>query len=75
MSTEMKMGEAMYLLNKTYQDHNLKIGVLKKSISENGGKTLMQVSDHYFTTQVYFFNCLTIKQTAFLLPLDIFFSE
>ena len=39
------------------------------------GKTLMQVSDHYFTTQVYIFNCLTIKRTAFLLPLEIPFSE
>ena len=29
MSTEMKIEEAMYSLNKTYQDHNLKIGVKK----------------------------------------------
>ena len=29
MSTEMKMEEAMYIPNKTYQDHNLKIGVKK----------------------------------------------
>ena len=29
MSTEMKMEEAMYSLNKTYQDHNLKMGVKK----------------------------------------------
>ena len=29
MSTEMKMEEAMYLPNKTYQDHNLKIGAKK----------------------------------------------
>ena len=29
MSTQMKMEEAMYSLNKTYQDHNLKIGVKK----------------------------------------------
>ena len=48
----------MYSLNKTYQDHNLKIGV--KNISENGGKTLMQVSDHYFTTQICIF--LLLKQ-------------
>ena len=39
------------------------------------GKTLMQVSDDYSTTQVYIFNCLTIKQTAFLLPLENPFSE
>ena len=31
MSTEMKMEEAMYLPNKTYHDHNLKIG-LKKNL-------------------------------------------
>ena len=30
------MEEAMYLLNKTYQDHNLKIGV--KKIVEMAGK-------------------------------------
>ena len=29
MSTEMKMEKAMYSLNKTYQDHDLKIGVKK----------------------------------------------
>ena len=29
MSTEMKMKEAMYSMNKTYQDHNVKIGVKK----------------------------------------------
>ena len=29
MPTEMKMKEAMYSMNKTYQDHNLKIGVKK----------------------------------------------
>ena len=29
MSTEMKIKEAMYSMNKTYQDHNLKIGVKK----------------------------------------------
>ena len=29
MSTQMKMKEAMYSMNKTYQDHNLKIGVKK----------------------------------------------
>ena len=29
MSTEMKMEEVMHLPNKTYQDHNLKIGVKK----------------------------------------------
>ena len=54
MSTDMKMEEAMYLQNKTYQDHNLKIGV-KKRISENGGKTSMQASDHYFTTKISIF--------------------
>ena len=30
VSTQMKMKEAMYSMNKTYQDHNLKIGVKKK---------------------------------------------
>ena len=29
MSTEMKMEKAKYSLNKTYQDHDLKIGVKK----------------------------------------------
>ena len=29
MSTEIKMEEAMYSLNKTYQDDNLKMGVKK----------------------------------------------
>ena len=29
MSTDMKMEEAMYLQNKTYQDNNLNIGVKK----------------------------------------------
>ena len=29
VSTQMKMKEAMYSMNKTYQDHNLKIGVKK----------------------------------------------
>ena len=29
MITEMKKKEAMYSMNKTYQDHNLKIGVKK----------------------------------------------
>ena len=29
MSTEIKMEEAMYSLNKTYQDDNLKMGVNK----------------------------------------------
>ena len=29
MSMEIKMEEAMYLPTKTYQDHNLKIGVKK----------------------------------------------
>ena len=29
MPTEMKMKEAMYSMNKTDQDHNLKIGVKK----------------------------------------------
>ena len=29
MSTQMKMKEAMYSMNKTYQHHNLKIGVKK----------------------------------------------
>ena len=29
MSTEMKMEKAMYSLNKTYQDHNLKTGIKK----------------------------------------------
>ena len=29
MSAEMKMEEAMYLPNKKYQDHDLKIGVKK----------------------------------------------
>ena len=29
MSTEMKMKVAMYSLNKTYQDDNLKMGVKK----------------------------------------------
>ena len=40
--------EAMYLQNKTYQD-------ILKRISENGGKTSMQASDHYFTTQIGIF--------------------
>ena len=52
VSTQMKMKEAMYSMNKTYQDHNLKIGV--KRISENGGKTLMQICDHYFTLRYAF---------------------
>ena len=30
VSTQMMMKEAMYSMNKTYQDHNLKIGVKKK---------------------------------------------
>ena len=30
VSMQMKMKEAMYSMNKTYQDHNLKIGVKKK---------------------------------------------
>ena len=29
VSTQMKMKEAMYSMNKTYQDHNLKIGFKK----------------------------------------------
>ena len=29
VSTQMKMKEAMYSMNKTYQVHNLKIGVKK----------------------------------------------
>ena len=29
LSTEMKTKEAMYSMNKTYQDNNLKIGVKK----------------------------------------------
>ena len=29
MSTETKMEKAMYSLNQTYQDHDLKIGVKK----------------------------------------------
>ena len=53
MSKEIKMEVAMFLPNKTYQDHNLKIWV--KRISENGGKTLMQASDHYYTTQISIF--------------------
>ena len=53
MTTDMKKEEAMYLPTKRYQDHNLKIGV--KRISENGGKILMQASDHYFTTQISIF--------------------
>ena len=45
-------------------------------MSENGGETLMQASDHYLTTQIYAFSyCLATKQTAFLLPLEIPFSE
>ena len=53
MSTEIKMEEVMYSLNKTYQDDNLKMGL--KRISEKNGKTLMQISDHYFTTQICIF--------------------
>ena len=37
MSTEMKMEEAMYSLNLTYQDHNLKVEV-KKELVEMVGK-------------------------------------
>ena len=29
MSTQMKMKEAMYSINKTHQDHNLMVGVKK----------------------------------------------
>ena len=63
MSTEMKMAKAMYLRNRTYQDHNLKIGV--KRISENGRKTLMQASDHYFITQISIFLLLNNLTDSF----------
>ena len=33
MSAEMKMEEVMYSPNKTYTDHNLKIGVKKKAVA------------------------------------------
>ena len=59
----MKMDEGMYLPNKTYQDHNLKIGL--KRISENGGKTLMQASDHYLTTQLSIFLLLDNLTASF----------
>ena len=63
----MKKKEAMYSMNKTYQDHNLKIGV--KRISENGGKTLMQICDHYFTTQIcIFFLLKQLNRQLFYCP-------
>ena len=63
MSTEMKMEVAMYLPNKTYHDHNLKSWVKKNS--ENGGKTLMLASDHYFTTQISIFLLLNNSTDRF----------
>ena len=63
MSTEMIMEEAMYLPNKTYRDHNLKIGV--KRISESGGKSLMQARDHYFITQICIFVLLNTLPDRF----------
>ena len=53
MSAEMKMEEAMYLPNKNIRIMILRLGL--KRISEKGEKTLMQASDHYFTTQVSIF--------------------
>ena len=52
-----KMEEALYSMNKTYQDHNLKFGF--KRISENDGKTMMQVCDHYLITQICIFLLLS----------------
>ena len=63
MSTETKMEEAKYSLNKTYQDHNVRLGF--KRISENSGKTLMQASDHYFTTQISIFFVLNNLTDSF----------
>ena len=53
MSKQMQMEEEMFLANKKFQHHNLKMGF--KRISENGGKMLMQVIDQYFTTKICIF--------------------
>ena len=46
-------------------DHNLQIGVQKNYCSENGGKTLMQVSDHHLTTQICIFILLSNLKNSF----------
>ena len=59
MSTDMKMKEVMYLPNKTYQDHNLKIGVKKNSWKwpkniDAGKWPLFYRSDKHFLTVLQF---------------------
>ena len=44
MSTDMKMEEAMYLANKTYQDHNLKIWVKIELVKMAGKHECWQVT-------------------------------
>ena len=44
----------MFLANKKFKDHNLKKMGFKR-ISENGGKMLMQLSDQYFTSQIFIY--------------------
>ena len=47
-----------------------------KRISENGGETLLQASDHYLTTNTcILLHSSATNQTAFLLTLEIPFSE
>ena len=43
MTKQMKMKKEMFFVNK-------KMSLRLKRISENGGKTLMQVSDQYLTS-------------------------
>ena len=61
-------------MNKTYQDHNLKIGVKKNSWKwlENIDADMWPL---FYHSDMHFLTAKTTLQTAFLLPFEIPFSE